>query len=337
MHISSSETLQAKTPYFSIIILCWNTNQYLFACLRSLNNQTWKDFEILIVDNGSPEPISKTYFADFNNLSISFFQLKDNIGFAAGNNFAAAHARGEFLVLLNADAFPEPDWLETIRNAITKYPHCFFASKLIMANHPQKLDGEGDVYHISGLVWRKSYNTLESESSQKEGEVFSACGAAAVYPKEAFAMVNGFDDDYFAYLEDVDLGFRLRLAGYKCMYLPGAVVFHIGSGSTNPRSDLSVYYGHRNLVWTFFKDMPGVFVWILSPLHILVNLLMIIISFSRKQGIVSLRAKFDAFNNFSMIIQKRKTVQSMRRISAIQLIKHMNWNPFSPFVRFLHK
>jgi GT2 family glycosyltransferase len=121
------------------------------------------------------------------------------------------------------------------------------------------------------------------------------------------------------------------------MYLPGAVVFHIGSGSTNPRSDLSVYYGHRNLVWTFFKDMPGVFVWILSPLHILVNLLMIIISFSRKQGIVSLRAKFDAFNNFSMIIQKRKTVQSMRRISAIQLIKHMNWNPFSPFVRFLHK
>jgi len=334
---SATDKQPARRPYFSIIILCWNTNQYLSACLHSLHDQTCKDFEISLVDNGSPEPVSQSIIAEFCDLSIKFYQLQDNLGFAAGNNFAAAHARGEFLVLLNADAFPAPGWLETIRNAIPKYPHCFFASKLIMANQPQKLDGEGDVYHISGLVWRKSYNTLASKSNQKEGEVFSACGAAAVFPREAFELVNGFDADYFAYLEDVDLGFRLRLAGYKCIYLPGAVVSHVGFGSTNRRSDLAVYYSHRNIIWTFFKDMPGLFLWILFPLHMLVNLLTAITAISKKRGLIAIRAKFDAFKDLSRILQKRKAIQSLRKISSLQLVKYMNWNLFSPVVRFLQK
>ena len=206
-----------------------------------------------------------------------------------------------------------------------------------MANQPQKLDGEGDVYHISGLVWRKSYNTLASKSNQKEGEVFSACGAAAVFPREAFELVNGFDADYFAYLEDVDLGFRLRMAGYKCIYLPAAVVHHVGSGSTNLRSDLAVYYSHRNIVWTFFKDMPGLFLWILFPLHMLVNLLTAITAISKKRGLIAIRAKFDAFKDLSRILQKRKAIQSLRKISSLQLVKYMNWNLFSPVVRFLQK
>lgn len=328
---------QAQNSLFSIIILCWNSNRFLYSCLQSLDLQTCKDFEILIVDNGSPEPISTQNLMDFPNLSITFFSLEHNRGFAAGNNLAASHAEGKYLVLLNADAFPTPGWLEAISNAIHKYPHGFFASKLVMANDPDRLDGTGDVYHASGVVWRKSYNTLATRSSLQEKEVFSACGAAAVYPIEAFKQVDGFDADYFSYVEDVDLGFRLRLVGYQCVYLPDAVVYHLGSGSTSKRSDLSVYYGQRNLVWTFYKDMPGVLVWVLTPLHLFANFLIIILAILRKQGAVTIRAKKDAFLNLPTFLKKRKIIQHSRRISVFKLMGSLDWNPISPILKLVHK
>ena len=333
MQIAFNQQTQNKKPFFSIIILSWNSKPYLQTCLQSLNLQTCKDFEILLVDNGSTDPISQEELQVFQNLAIHFYPLKQNLGFAAGNNFAAAVASGEYLVLLNADAFPNPDWLAEINNAIPRYPDHSFASQLIMANSPQKLDGEGDNYHATGLVWRKSYGRPVSQSADVEREVFSACGAAAVYPKQAYDLVNGFDENYFAYVEDVDLGFRLRLAGYACIFLPSAKVHHVGSASTSPRSDFSVYYGQRNLVWTFFKDMPGILILILLPFHLLVNIFMILLSCFRKQGQVTFRAKRDAFLNLGEIFRKRKEIQKQRKISIFQLIKTFDWNPFSPLIK----
>ncbi len=219
-------------PLFSILILCWNNINYLEECLQALVEQTYKDFEVILVDNGSDEPVTKEILDNFPELSIKFRKLERNVGFAAGNNYAAQAAKGDCLVTLNADAFPRQDWLEKLFTAVKKYPDSVLASKLIMANDRQRLDGEGDVYHISGLAWRRSYNYQVSESNVVEGEIFSACAAAAVYPQKAFHEVGGFDADYFAYLEDIDLGFRLRLAGFRCFYIPDSVVYHIGSGST---------------------------------------------------------------------------------------------------------
>ncbi len=324
-------------PFFSIIILCWKSKPFISMCLESMNKQTDQDFEILLIDNGSPIPIENRDFEKYSNLRIRFFPLQSNIGFAAGNNYAAQFALGKFLVLLNADAFPDSDWLKNIRNGIQKYPKCFFASKLIMANHPEKYDGKGDAYHISGLVWRKSYNTLIPNTSETENEVFSACGAAAIYPRDAFERVMGFDPDYFSYLEDVDLGFRLRLIGYKCIYLPGAIVKHVGSGSTGSRSDFSVYYGHRNVVWTYFKDMPGVLFWFLLPFHILVNFSQIIVYIFRGQGKVTLHAKTDALKSLGAILKKRRQVQQTRSVSIIEISKILNWNPLSPYIKVWKK
>jgi GT2 family glycosyltransferase len=324
-------------PFFSIIILCWNSNSTIALCLESLNAQTNQDFEILLIDNGSTEPIPSELVEKYPHLTIKLFRLEDNVGFAGGNNFAATHASGNYLVLLNADAFPNQDWLDNIRNGISKYPNCFYASKLIMGNSPERLDGTGDVYHVSGLVWRKSHNTLISSFPDREMEVFSACGAAAVYPINAYRLVNGFDDDYFSYVEDIDLGFRLRFIGYRCIYLPNAVVQHVGSGSTSRRSDLSVYYGQRNLVWTYLKDMPGIFVWLLLPLHLLTNLLLIALGISRKQGLISLRSSRDALLKLPEVLQKRKKVQSTRTIPILKLMSRLDWNPFSPLNKLIHQ
>ncbi len=337
MQISPDDKPHNEAPYFSILILCWNSHTYIHDCLQSINNQTFKDFEILLIDNGSKDPISLEDLSDFPDLAIRYYRLQQNIGFAAGNNYAANLSKGKYLVLLNSDAFPQPDWLAVMSQAISSHPQSSFTSKLIMARTPQLLDGEGDNYHASGLVWRNSYGLPVAKSGTAEKEVFSACGAAAVYPKQAFESVGGFDDDYFAYTEDVDLGFRLRLAGIPCWYLPSAVVHHVGYGSTGHGSDLSVYYGQRNLVWTYFKDMPGFLFAILLPGHLLMNLGMILYSCFRKQGRVTFRAKRDAFANLGMILKKRRAIQKQRKTSEISLMKIIDWNPFSPFMKLLIK
>lgn len=318
-------------PNFSIIILYWNNDKYINRCLNSLDAQTFRDFEVILLDNGSEKPFNKELLQVFAGLIIKFFRLPENIGFAAGNNMGVEYAKGKFIVTLNADAFPEKDWLENIQKAIQKCPDCFFASKLVMANDPSKLDGVGDVYHFTGQVWRKYHNYSESSLQLSEKEVFSPCGAAAIYPKEAFKKVGGFDPDYFAYVEDVDLGFRLRLAGYKCIFLPDAVVHHVGSGSTGKRSDFSVYYGQRNLVWTFFKNMPGLLLWVLLPFHILMNILVLLLSFFRKQNKITLNAKLDAIKELSHMIKKRRPIQKNRKVSIGSIMRVLDWDPLSPF------
>lgn len=321
------------SPFFSIIILYWNNERYIKECLTSLLDQTWKDFEIILVDNGSNQPVSFDLKIEFPALKINFLQLPENIGFAAGNNYGSEQANGKYLALLNADAFPYSNWLEKVRSAIDKYPDSIFASKLMMADDPTKLDGTGDVYHFTGLVWRKNHNRLAENVSLKECEVFSACGAAAVYPKDAFDRVGGFDPDYFSYVEDVDLGFRLRLAGYRCIFLPEAIVHHVGSGSTGKRSDFSVYYGQRNLVWTFFKNMPGILFWLLVPFHIITNILVIFFSFFRKQGEVTVKAKVDALVNLPIYLRKRKNIQLSRNTPIMKNLKSIDWNPLSPIIK----
>jgi GT2 family glycosyltransferase len=125
--------------------------------------------------------------------------------------------------------------------------------------------------------------------------------------------VGGFDEDFFCYVEDVDLGFRLRLAGHKALYVPDAVAHHVGSATTGGQhSDFAVYHGHRNLVWTFMKNMPGILFWLLLPLHAAMNLVAVAVFTLRGQGWVILRAKWDAVKGLPTMWRKRKLVQSTR-------------------------
>jgi GT2 family glycosyltransferase len=129
--------------------------------------------------------------------------------------------------------------------------------------------------------------------------------------------VGGFDEDFFCYVEDVDLGFRLRLAGYKSIYVPEAIVYHVGSASTGGRhSDFSIYHGHRNLVWTFIKNMPGILLWVLLPLHLLLNIVSILYFSFIGKGKVILTAKLDAVKGIPSMWRKRHHIQEIRQVSA---------------------
>lgn len=141
-------------------------------------------------------------------------------------------------------------------------------------------------------------------------DVFCACAAAALYRLDVVRRAGGFDADLFCYLEDVDLGFRLRLIGYRCRLVAAATVEHVGSGLTGYRSATATYYGQRNLVWVFAKNMPASLLWFLLPAHILLNAMMILVCAARGQLNVVLRAKVDAIRGLRSLPAKRRAVQA---------------------------
>jgi len=299
----------------SIIIVNWNSGKHLHECLNRLAQQSVRPERILVVDNASSDNSASGIIARDN---LSVINMDINLGFAEGNNQALAMCTSEFVALLNPDAFPASNWLEKLLAMVAMYPKvAAFGSCQLCANAPELIDGTGDIYHISGLVWREGYGQPAATLGVTPPDIFSPCAAAALYRREALLEIGGFDKDYFCYVEDVDLGFRLRLLGYKAMQVPDAVVKHVGSVTTGGQhSDFAVYHGHRNLVWTFVKNMPGALFWLLLPLHILMNLITIVCFSLKGQGDVIWRAKRDAVKSLPKIWRKRREIQT-RRIAGI--------------------
>ncbi len=322
--------------FISVIIVNWNGAACLPSCLDALSNQTYQNFELIIVDNGSTDQSAVGLEARWPGLKL--IRHNENIGFAAANNEGVRHSAGDWIILLNNDAFPRPDWLATLFEAVLRYPdYTCFASSLLNADNPKLFDGTGDIYHISGLAWRRDYDQPVNWESKNIEEVFSPCAAAALYNKEAFLQVGGFDEDYFSYHEDVDLGFRLRLQGHRCLYIPEAVVQHIGSAATGKKSDFSVYYGHRNLVWSYFQNMPGWLFWKNLPAHIFANLVFLIYYSFRGQARVIWRAKWHAFLGVPRSFRKRKNIQQNRRVSPEEISRVMEHGWLKPYLHEFRK
>lgn len=299
-----------------MVIINWNGKLFLEQCLSALLEQTTTLHEIILLDNASTDKsveIARQFPA------VRVIALEQNTGFARGNNLAiaAASKESEWVALINPDAFAEPRWLEVLLAAAESNPEFdVFASKLVNAADSTSLDGAGDACHMSGLVWRTAHGTPVSAMGDRDCEVFAPCAAAALYRRSVFEKVGGFDEDFFCYVEDVDLGFRLRLAGSRCLYVPHSVAHHVGSGTTGGQhSDFSVYHGHRNLVWMFVKDMPGLLFWLFLPLHVMLNLVSIFWFALRGQGGVILRAKRDALLGLPKMWRKRRQIQKARLAS----------------------
>jgi GT2 family glycosyltransferase len=302
----------------TVIIVNWNGGTFLDECLAHLSQQSYSPACILVMDNGSTDGS-----AERAQLvpGVTVHRLGANLGFAVANNRALNTCETDLVALLNPDALPDADWLMRLVSAALAYPDvAFFGSRQMMYGSPTTLDGIGDVYHISGLVWRNGYGRTQCTADDIASEIFSSCACAALYRRDALVRTGGFDEDYFCYVEDIDLGFRLRLAGYTCLYVPDAIVHHVGSASSGGKhSDFSVYHGHRNLVWTFIKNMPGVLFWALLPLHIFLNLVTVACFSVRGQGKVILRAKWDAIKGIPRMWRKRCNIQTSRRASIMDI------------------
>lgn len=314
--------IENRSSGVTVIIVNYNSGRLLDRCLAAVARQTVAPERVLVVDNASTDGSGDRIDASGR---VTVIRSDTNLGFAGGNNLALADCRTPFVALLNPDAFPEPDWLENLLKAAQDYPeYAMFGSRLISAENPDLLDGDGDCYHVSGLAWRKGH-LRPFKPAFTPREVFSPCAAAAMYRTEVMKAAGGFDADFFCYLEDVDLGFRLRLMGHRCLQVPQSLVYHMGSAVTGgQRGDFAVYYGHRNLVWVYFKNMPSYLFWLFLPAHVFINLISLVIGLKRGHGRIMARAKIDAVAGIGRAWRKRTGIQRNRRVSLKNLLKVMD-------------
>ena len=320
--------LTGRSTTVAIIVVNWNAGDWLRRVLASLSQQTFRDFSIVLVDNASTDD-SINRVREYLSC-VTFLPQPRNLGFAAANNLAVKEVDCEWVALLNPDAIPEPEWLERLMIAAAKNPgFSFFGSRQLMADAPHLLDGIGDAYHVSGIAWRQGYGqVVEGNRNLAEPvEIFSPCAAAGLYKRSAYLQVGGFDERYFCYFEDVDLGFRLRLTGHRALSIPDAVVHHGGSVTAGYLSAFGLYHGRRNLIWTFIKNMPADLLWRYLVLHILMNLFMIVRFTLRGQGQTIFRAEIDALRGLRSVLRSRKTIQDRRVISSKELLRtmHRGW------------
>ena len=327
-----------NAPVASLVIVSWNSAKYLPRCLECLSSQTFHFFEVIVVDNGSTDDSVADLEKQHHQLDLRVERLASNRGFAAANNLGAQLARGTWLILLNTDAFPETDWLENLIQTANDNPqYTCFSSRQLQANKPELLDGAGDCYHVSGLAWKRCMGYPSSEYGLEKIEVFSTCGAAAMYSRDAFLDVAGFDEDFFSYLEDVDLGFRLRLRGHRCLYVPEAVVHHVGSASLGVASDFALYHYHRNLIWSFIQNMPSRLLWKYLLAHLAANVIYLATYIVRGRGRVLWKAKMDALHGLARARQKRVEIQSRRSVTDSELVSVMEKGWLQPYLLEYHQ
>lgn len=309
-----------SAPAASVLIVNHNAGPWLARCLAGLRAQTRADFEAILLDNASTDDSMRDLDLDHR---FRVIRLPDNAGFARGNNLAAAQARAPWLALLNPDAVPAPDWLERLLETAQASGAAMVASIQLDAADDRKFDGVGDQYHASGWAWRALYRRparpLRNESA------FSPCGAAALYRTDAFRAAGGFDEAYFCYFEDVDLGFRLRLLGHDCALAARAVVRHAGGGTSANSRAFATYHGWRNRLWTFVKDMPGPLLAVLAPYHVVVAAGMLVNEARRGSAGPALRGLRDGIAGLPALWRRR----APRTAPLARIAAALRWSPLA--------
>lgn len=317
----------------SILIVAFDSRAHWPRLTAALAAQTLAPKRVLVLENGSAadRALSAADMTAGFELEVS----AENRGFAGGNNRLAAKADTEWLVLLNPDAFPEPDWLEELMAAAARYPHAdLFGSTQMADGADGVLDGAGDVYHITGFPYRGGYG--RAMASPPDGEIFAPCGAAMMIRRTVFEGLGGFDTDYFCYVEDVDLGARARLAGHIAIHASKAVVSHVGYGSSARRSAFATYHGTRNRWWTYLKIMPLPLLILSFPFHLGLTALLWASSVRFGQFALFSKAQRDAFAGLGGVMRKRGQVQRTRKVSAQQFGAMLAMNPLGLFTRAPH-
>lgn len=310
-------------PSVLVIVVNFNGGGLLHACLDSLQGQRFRDFRTVVVDNASTDGSADALEQRFPGVSV--IRSPRNLGFAAGNNLAVREAgSARWIALLNPDAVARPEWLEQLMAAAHAHPQfSLFSSRLLADEAGTVLDGAGDAYHLWGIPWRVGHGQPAPGAYLEAREIFAPCAAAALYRREVFEDTGGFDEDFFCYVEDVDLAFRARLLGHRTLYVPESIAVHVGSGVVGRHSDFQIYHGHRNLVWTWVRNMPALLLWLYLPAHLALTLVSLAVFALRGRGAPIWRAKRDAWRGLPRAWAKRQATQASRTASIGELLALM--------------
>ncbi len=306
-------------PQLTVAVLSYDGRHLLETFLPSLASQSFRDFEVVVVDNGSRDD-TVTWLAE-NWPQAQVISLPENIGVTGALNVCAHAGHGELLALFNNDMELEPHCLGELVAALQEHPEAgWAAAKLRDFEQRDLLDGAGDVFTWAATGGRRGHGERDDGQYDTAGEIFGACGGAALYRRSVLRLVGDFDEDFFAFYEDVDWNLRAQLAGFSCRYVPTAVAYHMGSATIGRGlSDFTRYHLWRNTLWIIAKDIPAGALLRHAPQLVLGQLLNLAVAIRDRKLGIWLRVWRDALRGLPRVLRKRRQVQTRRRIGAAAL------------------
>lgn len=311
-------------PDVTVIVLNWNGRELLSDCLASLEAQVFRNFEAFVVDNASTDGSRELVRERFP--WVKLVSLDRNYGFCGGNNRGIAKARGCHIVLLNNDTEAHPFFLQALFEAVEGHPEVgFCASRMLKFDDRSRIDNCGiglSTFKAGG--YQIGAGKVNDPQFDKMHYIFGASGGAAIYRRAMLDDIGVFDEDFVSHVEDVDLSWRAQLAGYRCLYVPQAIVYHKGATTSQRLGSEILYRIQRNSTWTYLKNMPWNLLILWAPLRILYFVYWWLRAARRGQGVMVWKAKVDALRALPSIWAKRRAVQERRELSAIALLKLMD-------------
>lgn len=290
----------------SIIIPNYNGERFLPACLNSIFSQDYSDFEVILVDNASSDRSVSLIQSRYPMVTI--IKNCENRGYAGGANDGILHGvSGDYILFLNTDTILSRDFLNVMHSSTVEKPeYGMYAPKILYPDG--SLQAAGCSASFSGSSWERGKGEANEGHYDRSCEVFGPYGAAALYSRELIEKTRGFDDDFFMYVEETDLAFRARLAGYRCWYECKALVTHYHGGTTGRSSDTALYYLHRNTLWYVLKSYPFSLLLFALPFIVGRNVLAVLYYLFYGKGTIVFRAKMDAIRGLPSLIHKRRDV-----------------------------
>ena len=322
-------------PKITVIIVNWNGCQFLEACLGALRRQTFRDFETILVDNGSIDGSAAFVRAHFPEVRLMV--LAENRGFAGGNIAGYETATGDLIVLLNNDTEAHPSWLEEIHKASLQFPGAgSFASKMMYFDCRNKIENCGFDVGTAGTTIDLGRNEQDGPQWTSPREVFGACGGAVAYRRSMLDEIGFLDPDFFMVYEDVDLSFRARLRGYTCMYIPAAIVFHRYRATLGTHPAHQVFYSQRNIEFVYLKNMPAGLILRSALQRLLYEIGAAIYFLHLGSGWAFFRSKLAVLRHLSGIYRKRREIQRGRTVQNSYILQVMQPTVMSKWRKLLN-
>ena len=300
----------------SIVIPNWNGKKFLEGCLGSLKEQTYKNLETYIVDNGSKD--GSVDYIKTNFPAVKLVCFDKNTGFAPAVNAGIRACSGDYIALINNDTIVDPRFIEFLAKALDENEELgSVGCKMLGYDNPEILDGVGDGYRRGGLPGRIAHGEKDIGLFDKPRYILGACGGAAMYRRALFDDIGLFDDDYFAYLEDVDMALRAQSAGYKCLYVPEAIIYHLGCGTTGSGySPLVVSLSAQNNLNTIVKNIPlPLLIKFLPQIFFWQAYYLAVVIVRGGQLIPWIKGTFKAILMMPNMLAKRRAINKKRRVS----------------------
>ena len=301
-----------KNSQVSIIVVNWNGERFLKDCLAALTHQSYSNREIILVDNGSSD--NSVGFVEENFPEVKIVALTANKGFTGGNAAGLAIATGAYIALVNNDARVDNAWLERLLQTMLQDRTIGICAPKLIFENTQAVNSAGDGLTTAGVGFNRGLggNSLDFNVPEL---VFGACGAAVLYRRRMLDEIGFLDENFFLYDEDTDLNFRAQLAGWKCVYVPTAVAYHVANATSRRLSDLHVYYHTRNLEFVWIKNMPrGLMLRFAHHKFIQEVGSFCYLCLRHGKWKPFFRAKRDALRLFPQMLEKRKQIQTSRRV-----------------------